>query len=168
MATPDAFGGLYLGNWQTVKRDSCIKEDDTDALARRCTDAQTLYQFKALVLQHRDGSWEQIGPLTVLPAGGWVFTVCKLCQDNDQSMCKCCMWLQSCYSADEIHQNMTRYELSMDEVIVQEHLANMVLGPPAYKDSDTGGALNLKQFTYGKVNAIATCYKGTRADCPKK
>jgi hypothetical protein len=165
---PDAFGGLYLGNVETVQRYSPIKEDDTAALARRCTDAQTLNRFKVLLVQHEDKSWKQIDPLTVLPAGGWVYTVCNLCQDNDRSMCKCCMWLQSCYSADEVHQHMTRYELSMDEVILQEHLANMVLGPPAYKESDTEGALNLKQFTFGKVNAIATSYKGTRADCPKK
>lgn len=153
---PDSMAGLYLGNWQTV-----VKEKP-DADPRSCLDAQTLCQLKVLLLQHPDQSYEQIKTLTCLPAGGCVYTLCKLCQEGPKSICKCTMWLRSRCKLQEIDHLMERKEICMDEVIIPEHLSNMVLGPPSYKATDSGGALNLRQFAFGEITAIATSYAHTK------
>ena len=77
-------------------------------------------------------------------------------------MCKCSMWLRSRCKLEEIDQLMERTEIGMDEVIIPEHLSNMVLGPPSYKETDSDGALNLRQFAFGDITAIATSYVGTK------
>merc|ERR1719265_1046636 len=116
---------------------------------RLCTDAQTLYQFKVLLLQKPDQTYERVNILTALPTDGWVYTVCKLCADGPKNICKCQMWLRNHNRPEAIPPLMERDTLSMDEMIVPEQISNMVLGSPSYKDAEADGALNLRQFSYG-------------------
>ena len=49
-----------------------------------------------------------------------------------------------------------------DELIIPPYCANMVLGTTAHRDTDSEGALNFRQFLFGKVDAAALSYVGPK------
>eukprot|EP00746_Dinoflagellata_sp_MGD_P140341 gnl/MRDRNA2_/MRDRNA2_73608_c0_seq1.p1 gnl/MRDRNA2_/MRDRNA2_73608_c0~~gnl/MRDRNA2_/MRDRNA2_73608_c0_seq1.p1 ORF type:complete len:498 (+),score=96.04 gnl/MRDRNA2_/MRDRNA2_73608_c0_seq1:82-1575(+) len=155
---PISIEGMYIGDSKTVK--SFLQQViDSD----QCLDVQRMYKFTIVMIERPGNSWDcKPGPITQFPSGGWVYTTCELCNGRTElTNCKCIRWMRT---FGEITDNMTRTQLPMDEMLIPEHCSGMVLGPPTCKQKEEQGAINLRQFTSLKVNALALGF----ADLAKK
>ena len=138
-------------------------------------DARTVYDVQALLVEHKDGTFEQIKPDTKLSAGGWVYVVCNLChglESKDElaecTRCKCKTWLMEYFPhwQDAVANLMERTTLDMDEVVIPEHMANYAIGDPARLKQREQGAVNLRQFA--GINAIAASFLMSLPESTKK
>ena len=163
---PEALAGKYLGNQHTVKT---FVKNFPDEDCCKCLDAQTVHQFSALLLRRKDQRFEQITPASQLPDGGCIYTMCSVClRNHDNTQCKCYQWLRTCCTADEAPRHMEEVKLNLDEIIIPEHCSNMVLGPPAHTHDESEGALNLRQFSLGRINAVAGSFLDAKHLGPSK
>lgn len=153
---PDVLAGKYLGHARTINKTS-----DRIIDCSICEDAATVYGIMPLILQKENGHWEHITSTTRMPANGHLYTVCKLCMNvsNVHKNCNCKDWLlEYLRTHEQVGHHMTRAQIDMDEMIVPDHSQYMVIGAPSHKDKEEEGALNLRQFTFGKINAVTAAF----------